>query len=96
MKRLFVICVDNSTKEQQDTVTEFLKEEKGGYWHWFSDLWLVTDKHHKWTSKSLRDHLNSIIPGAHKIVIQIDGDNTWSGFGNNNMFTWMKKHWSCE
>jgi hypothetical protein len=94
VKRRFVLCVDNATKEQQDTLTEFLKETSElGYWHWFSDVWLVIEYDQTWTAGKFRDHLNHIIPGANKMVFQIDGDNTWSGFGNEQMFKWMKDTW---
>ena len=97
MKRRFVIAIDDATSDQQNTVTEFLKDKANvGYWHWFSDVWLVSDPYQKWTAKELRDELSSLIPASHKLVVQIDGDNTWSGFGNTKMFEWLQDTWTKE
>ncbi len=94
MKRNFVVCVDDATREQQDKLTQFFKEEANvGYWHWFNDLWLVTDPYNNWSAGSLRDKIREMLPGAHNVVIQIDGSNTWSGFGNTKMFEWFHDTW---
>ena len=74
MKRKFVVCVDDSTKEQQNKLTQFFKNEANmGYWHWLSDLWLVTDPNNYWSAGSLRDKVGELLPGSHNVVIQIDG-----------------------
>lgn len=93
MKRRFVVCIDNTTKEQQDIVTAWFKKSGVGYWHWLKDMWLVTDPLMKWNANKLRDELNSLLPSSYKMVIQIDGENTWSGYGNTNMFKWLKDTW---
>ena len=93
MKRKFVVCVDDATKEQQDSLTQFFEKADVGYWHWFSDLWLVADPYNKWSATSLRDKTNEILPGAHSVVIQIDDSDTWSGFGNPKMFEWFRNTW---
>lgn len=95
MKRRFVICVDDSTGTQQDTLTKYFKDSgKVGYWHWFSDMWLLTDPNRHWTANSLRDKVKELLPGTHIMIVQIDGDNTWSGFGSTKMFDWMNDTWS--
>jgi len=96
MKRRFIICVDDSSKEQQDALTQFLKDKKVGYWHWFSDVWLMTDPQRKWTASQLRNELESLLPAAHKLILQIDGESTWSGFGKTKMFDWLKQTWSKD
>jgi hypothetical protein len=97
MKRRFVICVNEANKEQQDIITQFFRESsKLGFWHWFSDVWLVTDQNNDWTATKLRDKMNSLIPGAHKLVIQIDGQNTWATFGKKKSFRWLQKTWSKD
>jgi hypothetical protein len=94
MKRRFIVCIDQATSEQQNLLTQFLKNKGVGYWHWFSDLWLVTDTTLQISANSLRDEINTILPGAHKLVVQIDGQQTWSGFGPTQMFNWLKNTWS--
>lgn len=97
MKRRFVLYVDGATRQQANAVTQFLKEaEHVAYWHWLSDLWLVTDPRHKWTAKEWKAELHRLAPGSHKLVIQIDGDHTWSAFGNKKMFEWLRETWSKD
>ncbi len=94
MKRKFIICVNDPTAQQQDTITEFLKGTGTlGYWHWMSDIWLVTDPNFLWTSEKIRDLISSLIPGVFNLVIQIDGSHRWSGFGDPDMAKWLEETW---
>ncbi len=94
MQRKFVICVDDSTSNQQDTLTQYFQDNDSiSYWHWFSDLWLITDDDKNWTNVTLRDKVKKLLPKANIMVIQMDGENTWSGFGNIKMFEWLDETW---
>lgn len=96
MKRRFLICIDNATKEQQNIVTEYFKNhDNTAYWHWFSDLWLFIVYDNKdWTTQFIRDALSTLLPEAHKMVFQLDDGKKWSGFGNPEMFKWVSNTWA--
>ncbi len=48
MKQRFIISANNATAAQKDQITIFLKNQGFGYWHWFNDIWLVTDRSGIW------------------------------------------------
>lgn len=92
MKRRFVLIIDNATKEQQNVVTNYFKEMLG-YWHWFSDAWLLTDANSQWSVASIRDKVQELIPGVDMIVLRVESDNDWAGFGQKNKFEWLHSTW---
>ncbi len=92
MKKRFILVIDNPTKEQQNAVTQFFKNQLG-YWHWFSDVWLLTDSSNTWTAVSLRDKVKELVPGARLLVFMVESNHTWAAFGKEGMFNWLDKTW---
>ena len=93
MKKRFILVIDNPTKEQQNAVTNFFKSRLLGYWHWFSDVWLLTDITNTWTVTSLRDKVQELIPEVEMIVLTVGSDSTWAGFGKKTKFKWLHNTW---
>ncbi len=95
MKGRFAIFVDRATKQQQDTITNYFKHERSvGYWHWFNDVWLITDVSKEFTTQMLRDKVQELAPGLTTLVMQIDNAKGWSGFGSDDKFNWIRETWS--
>ncbi len=92
MKKRFILVIDGATKEQQNIITIFFKDRMG-YWHWFSDAWLLTDSSNTWTVSSIRDKVQELIPGINMIVLAIESDTEWAGFGQANRFDWLNDTW---
>ena len=98
MKKRYIVCIDNSNKEQDESFIAYIKEYGLGWWHWLSNVWLIVDKNGKLSAGEIRDKLRLIYVGEHTMVIEMraNGD-TWAGFGpksdDKNMFEWMKKNW---
>ena len=98
MKNRFILIIDSPSKEQQDSVTQFFREQYNqgqdcSYWHWFSDLWLLVDNTNTWTVDKLRDKIKELIPGAHLLVFLVEKGNLWSGFGPKKMGNWLYSTW---
>ena len=93
MKKRFILVIDNPTKVQQNAVTNFFKNRRLGYWHWFSDIWLLTDSRNTWTAASIRDKVKELAPGTRLLVFMLEGNDTWSGFGKTGMFKWLHNTW---
>jgi hypothetical protein len=98
MKKRFAVIVDSTTPEQAAALTEFFKENHVGWWHWLTNLWLVSDSSGKLSASGIRDTLGTIFPGVHCLVLEINDDgDTWSGFGpkttEKNMFKWIRENW---
>ena len=92
MKKRFILVIDNPTEEQQNAVTNFFKNPLG-YWHWFSDVWLLTDPTNTWTVTSIRDKVKELIPEARVLVLPIESGTVWAGFGKGEMFKWLHNTW---
>ena len=98
MKKRFVVIIENSTKEQNDSFLEWIRGEKVGWWHWFQNVWLLSNVGGDLTSKGVRDKVREFFPGANTLVLELrENEGTWSGFGpvggKRNMFAWLKKSW---
>lgn len=91
-KPKFVVCINESSALIQDRITEFFKNEDCGFWHYFRDMWLVTDENKKWTANTLRDKIERFVSNP-ILVINIEGTTTWAGFGQEKMFPWLHKIW---
>jgi hypothetical protein len=97
MKRRFVVFVDRATPEQQNVITQFFHNTKDvGFWHWFTDAWLVTDSTMKWTAPQLRNALKEIVPRLQLLVLQIDKVSSFAAFGDDQMFPWLRDVWSKD
>jgi len=101
MRRKFAVALDSSTKDQNEQLRKFIKDNGLGWWHWINNFWLLTDKNGKLTAKQIREKLNEFYPGVHCIVLSLDKDgDSWSGFGprnsDKNMFDWLKNTWDKD
>jgi hypothetical protein len=94
----FIVALNSGTKEQNAVFKQFIRDREYGWWHWLSDLWLLTDSSGVLTAAELNKELNNIYPGVRKVVFELRGKNdAWAGFGpigeDKNMFNWIKKNW---
>ena len=95
MSSRFVLVVDSASQDEQDKISIYLQTEKSvGYWHWFRDLWLITDPTGKWSVSSIRDKVREILPNKHTIVFQVESGTNWAGFGINERFKWLLDYWN--
>ena len=96
MKKRFVVCYsDNIPKEKEMHFIQFIKDNKLGWWHWISNMWLLVDSSGQMTASILRDKICKLYSENRVMVIELDGDrDTWAGFGPTqpkNMFDWIKQ-----
>ena len=94
MTRRFALIVDDATREQQDSVTNWLRTTELSFWHYLSDVWLVLDSRDTETTVSLRDHLKQAVPGKTTMVLKVDGPNNWAAFGPTDKFKWLHSTWA--
>lgn len=98
MKKRFVVALDSAIKEQDEAFKEYVRSRGLGWWHWLTNLWLLTDASGQLTASEIRDVLTEIYPRVHALVLELRGDDdTWSGIGpkteKRNMFKWLHKNW---
>ena len=98
MKKRFIICINNSTKEQDEEFMTFIRSNNLSWWHWLSNIWLISDKQGKLTASQIRDEIKIIFDNEYNLVLEINNEkDTWAGFGpkteDKNMFKWLKNNW---
>lgn len=97
MSKRFAALLANCSKEEEDAVTQYVKN-KFGWWHWLPNVWLISTSTDL-TARKLRDDLQQIVPKKHMLILELSdtGHDTWSGFGpatdEQNMFAWIRKYW---
>jgi hypothetical protein len=95
MKRRFIVMVDDATREQQNKLTAYFRS-KVGFWHYFSDIWLVVESKMDWEPRSLRDEVRNLLPGKSVLVFAVESPQRWAAFGKIGMFKWLKDEWLKE
>ena len=98
MKKRYIICFDNLSKEQSSKITEYLKDSGYGWWHWISDVWFVTDNKDRTSAAKLRDEMKKLIKSKKMVIIELNENNdTWAGVTINDpekkMFKWLHNSW---
>jgi len=93
MKQRFVVLADEISKEQQDVITAFFKEQPTGYWHWFKDSWLIIDISNVWSVAKIRDKIQELVPGVNVLVLKVESGTDWAGFGRKDKFEWLHETW---
>jgi len=93
MTKRFAAVVDDSTPTQQNAISEWVRDAGFGFWHYYSDLWLLVDWSNGHTTSSIRDKLRDLTSGASNIVIQVQHPDDWAAFGNKESFEWLNTVW---
>ncbi|OFX25758.1 MAG: hypothetical protein A2041_14615 [Bacteroidetes bacterium GWA2_31_9b] len=98
MKKRYIICVNNSSEEQEKKFIDYIKSEKFGWWHYLKNTWLVIDLNGNSEISEIRDKVKELFDNEYNMVFQLKEDEgTWSGFGpkseQKNMFKWIKENW---
>lgn len=100
----FVICTDSAGEwesaapaRDRDRITELMQAKGWNVWHWFEDLWLVTNPGQEYSVGSIRDEIRALpsMGDKHVLVMEVEGV-AYSGFGPNKAWAWMRKRWSGE
>ena len=96
-KRRFIVAIDGMTKEEERKFIEWIRSEGFGWWHWISNLWLLTSRSEETSAKKIRDQIGELSDHRHNLVIEIPEDIDWQGYGpsneKRNMFNWLKTTW---
>lgn len=99
MKKRFIVIIESSTKEQDDAFLAWIDDQHLGWWHWFQNVWLLSNPSGHLTASTVRDKIDEYFPRKDTLVIELkEGEGTtWSGFGpkseKGNMFAWLKRNW---
>ena len=64
------------------------------YWHWISNVWLLSTSKDGVTTESIRDEVKDLVNRGTILVINASDSQGWSGFGQKKKFEWMHSTWS--
>lgn len=98
MKRRFVIILHGSLAVHQNLVTEFVKNNGYGFWHWQSGTWLVVSPFDE-DAVMLRDKLlQSLQPYSSSVLVigvdmPPDKTKNWATFGPTIWGEWFRNTW---
>ena len=90
MRRIIVIK-DQAPVESRNKLSDWIKTQRVGWWHWFQQAWLLTDPQDRPVSW-WRDQIRDLLDKEFVLVIDADG-GTWSAFAKSESFDWFKKNW---
>ncbi|MEP0712983.1 hypothetical protein [Algoriphagus sp.] len=101
MKKRFIICLNESTPEQEKVFIEYIKSQKLGWWHWLTNIWLISDRNGKLDCEIIRDKAMEVFAQEYVIVIELSSNHdTWAGYGpssdKKNMFKWLEENWEKQ
>jgi hypothetical protein len=101
MKKRFVVLIESSTKEQNDSFLGWIESENIGWFHWFQNTWLLSNPRGHLSASDIRSQVKQAYGSANTLILELQGTNdTWSGFGPNteqkDMFKWVKRNWNGD
>ena len=98
-KRRFVVIIEEETPEEISSFGKYLEERDFGWWHWVSNVWLLTVHNEQLSAVEIRDELRKITRDKVTMVIEVNSV-TWAGFGpttgEKDISKWMIDIWSKQ
>ena len=92
----FIVALNGGSRDQRNALTALFQAKAWPVWHYFEDLWLLSEIPENVTAKSLHSELEKIaVIGEHSIVILkiAEGQHEFYGRANPEGWEWMKKSW---
>ena len=95
-KRNFVVIVKEETSENISSFLEYIEAQNFSWWHWVSNVWLLTTYDQEITTRELRDRFRNISGNKTVVALEVE-DVTWSTFGptgEKSIAKWIRENWS--
>lgn len=93
MKYYLAVISELATAQQCDSITDFIKERRWGFWHHIGNLWAIAIDDDGWNAASLRDKILEYAPGCITLVIQFDSSD-WAAMSPSSSHPWLHQHLS--
>jgi hypothetical protein len=99
-RRRFVIGVGGLSSAEDKLVREYISEQ-GAWWHWISNLWLMTTKNEEISAGTIRDEILKVNQKARVIVFEFPEDLDWAASASTNssgkgMADWLRQPWGSD
>jgi hypothetical protein len=98
VKKRFILCVDGCTKEEQNSLSQYFRAQRPvlGFWHYYSDMWLIVDVNDVWTHVTLRDKMIEILPNKSIFITGVTEGSLYAMRGRKDSFGWFKTQWEPD
>jgi hypothetical protein len=86
------IAADDS--RSRNALTAFLNAKGFSVWHWFTDLWLLSNVPINLSASQLRQEIMQAVPSITNFMIfSPDSANDYAGFVPTPSISWLDEHW---
>jgi hypothetical protein len=92
MTKRFFVATNGMSADNRDKLTKYLRDKPWGYWHWFSEVWILAGVPATYTARILHDEFEESVGLAKEtmIVLEIpDGQIKYWGMANPLGWKWM-------
>jgi hypothetical protein len=89
----FILIFPNSTTAQQLAVKSLFPPVRADWWHWSSDVWLLSFKQEVLTAQILRDEVKRLVPGVYFLVFEVKQRADVAGWGPSSWQEWINQFW---
>jgi len=86
----YVILVDGIDAGARNRVTEVIKTQRVGWWHWFQSMWIVADTQDR--SPVYWRELAKAASGAQRNVLVLEAGTAWAGRIVPDAAEWLRRN----
>lgn len=89
----FILVVPNGNVGLQKLVCAHFSPGRAAWWHWSSEVWLLSFPTENPTAEALRSEIAGLLPGVVFLVFKIPQGAEWAGWGTQEWQTWLNQYW---
>jgi hypothetical protein len=95
LRLIIVTNSQDSTSEGRNALTAFLQGKGWNIWHWFEDVWLISDAPEgDEILESLRDEIRGLVGIRQFLILSGQDPTTLSGMTTRDGQRWLKTKWA--
>jgi hypothetical protein len=96
MSKGFALMTQDATTAEQLAITDHFKAKGWGWWHWFTQGWLLVDGTGQSSVANVRDEINQICPDLRHFVFEVVPGSAWAGLAPTEWAEWFTANWKTH
>ena len=93
--RKFVLTLSRSNVETRNQVTNFIKDQGAGWWHYIDDMWLIDDPHGTRDSYEWMEDIKALIKNVEISVMVIwVKEGIYAAYAERDGHQWLENNWN--
>jgi hypothetical protein len=89
----FIVILPNITPAQQLAFKGLFPPDRVAWWHYSSDVWLLTFPAENPSALQLQEQIRSLFPTANLLVFRVPQGAEWSGWAPKGWKNWFDQFW---